>query len=471
MTETEEQELTLVQLLARLSQDPVNPDFLLNRLGKPWQKNGDGPPTLAQLCHRFGERYGELAYDDSFEESAEFARISEAWYAAAVGFGHFEAALTLAALQPERALHWYAKAFAIGIDTLKASADQEWIDKLVDIVQPMWILNAGQGRQCLDDLLSWASSEGRDEHMAALRKVRDELCPPGPALQVLTRIAPSSDKTVKAYCDLYKNMVQEPTPLAPISDLQEVAEVLNREFSWFGEATRWILIHLSARLHSRSPGFKLPSLLLVGPPGIGKTSYIKRLAVLCGVPFRFFNLAGSSDNRSLAGTSRGWGTGHPSQILDFLREANCANPMVFLDEIDKAGGSDRNGRVQDTLLTLLEPATAKIFNDEYFWAPADLSRVSFVASANDYLSLPAPLLDRCKVIRMYGPARSDYPTVVRACIDAFFREHEIDPAWLEPLTPEEWRWLERRFTNPRQVRKAVESLLSYKLQDPHALRH
>ncbi len=409
--------------------------------------------------------------DDSSQESAEFARISEAWYAAAVGFGHFEAALNLAGLQPERALHWYTKAFAIGIDTLKASKDQEWIEKLVDIVQPMWILDAGQGRRCLDDLLSWASSEGGDEPMAKLRKVRDELCPPGPALQVLTRIAPFSDRTVKAYCDLYKNMVQEPTPLATMSDLQEVAGVLNREFRWFGEATRWILIHLAARLHSRSPGFKLPPLLLVGPAGIGKTSYIKRLAELCGVPFRFLNLAGMSDNRSLAGTSRGWGTGHPSQILDFLRQENFANPLVFLDEIDKAGGSERNGKVRETLLTLLEPATAKIFNDEYLWAPADLSRVSFVASANDYLSLSTPLLDRFKVIRTHGPARSDYPAIVRACIDAFFREHEIDPAWLEPLTPEELRWLERRFTNPRQVRKAVESLLSYKLQDPHALRH
>ncbi len=64
MTETEEQELTFTQLIARLGQDPVKPDFLLTRLSRQWQKDGGGPPTLAQLCHRFGERYDELTDDD-----------------------------------------------------------------------------------------------------------------------------------------------------------------------------------------------------------------------------------------------------------------------------------------------------------------------------------------------------------------------------------------------------------------------
>ena len=70
-------------------------------------------------------------------------------------------------------------------------------------------------------------------------------------------------------------------------------------------------------------------------------------------PNRLVNAGGSTDNRDFAGTARGWGTAKPARITEILRETEVANPLVLIDEIDKAGGGNRNGRLQATLLTML----------------------------------------------------------------------------------------------------------------------
>ncbi|ORU89494.1 MAG: hypothetical protein A6F71_00585 [Cycloclasticus sp. symbiont of Poecilosclerida sp. M] len=94
------------------------------------------------------------------------------------------------------------------------------------------------------------------------------------------------------------------------------------------------------------------------------------------VPFRAISLAGKSDNRDLAGTARGWSSGRPSMPISLINEHKIANPVIMIDEADKSGGGNHNGRILDTLLNLLEPTTSKRTFNEYLCGNCDFSHIS-----------------------------------------------------------------------------------------------
>ena len=172
----------------------------------------------------------------------------------------------------------------------------------------------------------------------SLIPLRDEfLRPMEGALRVLDSVMPSADRSAKPILDQYRMLCDLPTPMAHVPDLKPISAVLESEFPWFADVTVWILRQLAVH-GSGTLGFKIPPLLLLGSPCVGKTSYLQRLAELSKLPFLSLSLAGKSDNRDLAGTARGWGTGHPSRVIALIKETRTANPIVLLDEIDKAGG-------------------------------------------------------------------------------------------------------------------------------------
>ena len=288
-------------------------------------------------------------------------------------------------------------------------------------------------------------------------------------LRVLDSVMPSADRAVKPLLDQYRVLCDIPTPLARVPDLMPISEALNSEFPWFADVTTWIFRQLAVR-SGGTLGFKIPPLLLLGPPGVGKTSYLQRLAELSGLPFLSLSLAGKSDNRDLAGTARGWGTGHPSRVIALINETRTANPIVLLDEIDKAGGSDHNGRITDTLLTLLEPASSTKFYDDFLWGHADLSRVSWMATANSTATLPITLLGRMEVKRVPHPKPEHYPAIVKRALDGYLRREGLDPAWMGNITLTEWDWLGQYFTSPRLARRAVEMLVNHRLTDAAGIR-
>jgi ATP-dependent Lon protease len=98
------------------------------------------------------------------------------------------------------------------------------------------------------------------------------------------------------------------------------------------------------------------------------------------VPYEIVNCAGASDNRSVAGTARGWGSAHPSRIVEVFIDTQVANPIVLVDELEKAGGSEGNGRITQSLLTMLEPETRGRFYDEALSTSVDLSFVNWVCT-------------------------------------------------------------------------------------------
>jgi ATP-dependent Lon protease len=179
---------------------------------------------------------------------------------------------------------------------------------------------------------------------------------------------------------------------------------------------------------------RMRPVLLVGPPGCGKSRLARHLFERLGLPAITFPCGGVSDS-AFAGTARRWSSTEPSLPLRLIRDYACANPGILLDEIEKpaAGKGGSGGRLWDALVGMLEPETARAWLDPYVDTEVDLTAVNWMATANDLRPIPDVLLDRFRILRMPEPSSAHLPALAAAMLSELCRERGQHEAWAGPL--------------------------------------
>lgn len=171
---------------------------------------------------------------------------------------------------------------------------------------------------------------------------------------------------------------------------------------------------------------KLLPILLLGDPGIGKTKFMQKLANAMQVQTMFINLGGAGDVMKLKGSAQNWGNSKPGELTQQLANSRHINPLILFDEIDKANKHSSAGEAHSLLLTLLEPTTAKLWEDDYIGKRINMSRVSCVFTANDINELPDYLVSRLSVYHVKAPQQGQKRAIVQSMIkeinDKFFNE-------------------------------------------------
>lgn len=233
-------------------------------------------------------------------------------------------------------------------------------------------------------------------------------------------------------------------------DLNEAQKILDEDHYGLEDIKERILESLA--VVKLRPDSKSPIILFNGPPGVGKTSLGRSIARALGREFERISLGGVRDEAELRGHRRTYVGAMPGRLIQTLRRVGVNNPVIMLDEIDKMG-NDYRGDPAAALLEILDPQQNHTFRDHYLDLPFDLSKVFFIATANQLGPIPMPLRDRMELINLAGYSDMEKLNIAKQyLVPRQVTENGLKPEQFE-ITDEAINLLTSRYTREAGVRQ------------------
>ena len=285
----------------------------------------------------------------------------------------------------------------------------------------------------------------------------------GPTLVVM----PSGKATkLNNFHAQYKDLVDAALPLVVANDVQCIRHTLYAEYP---HATAAVDL-LTRDLREGRP-VTLKPVLLVGSPGCGKSRMVRRLGDILQLFTYRFDASAASDNQ-FGGTSKGWANTEASVPARAVAQSKIANPIVLVDEIDKAAERNWNGRLWDSLLPFFDPETASRYRDQSLDSELNLSKILYASTANSIERLPAPLKDRFRIIRMPDPTLAHLQALAANVMRDIALEDELrlhdEPLAADELDVAGRAWAKVGFSM-RKLQAIVRATLE--ARDQYAMRH
>jgi ATP-dependent Lon protease len=203
---------------------------------------------------------------------------------------------------------------------------------------------------------------------------------------------------------------------------------------------------------SSADALELQPMLLLGAPGIGKTYFAKQLAELIATGYGFVSMSSMTAGWILSGSSSQWKNSKPGKVFETFLHGQYANPLILVDELDKASGDSQYDPL-GALYALLEHDTARVFIDEFVELPIDASNVFWVATANDTARIPEPILNRMNVYEIDPPDRDGALRIAQSIYGEIRGSHD----WGKPFPEQPAADVLEKLAavTPREMRRTI----------------